>query len=903
MHIIKAFVTLLVVHLAIAQLLGQPAGTDTLEMELRSSEGDRKVDILNQLTYAFITNDSAKVNAYNAQAITLARSIGYQKGEARAYTYRGVAAYLSGQLEKGHRELNRGLRLAMAIHDKPLIGYTYLQLGACSLEEIQMDSAMIFFKRSREVFKDSTDARTLSKLYRNISALYGQRYQIDSQQFYLDRAIAIRRLLPDKALLIEALAMKADLNRVLGNLDSAEKYTKEARSHVINRIEDEEFDHDVKRLEALLLFAKGNFDEASSLFEAARSYFLEKSLVRKYVNLLIDMSRVFTERGDYEIALNNLYEGLQLSQRHHFDAETTTIRIQIGWINHYLGNPEYAVRMADDAMLLNPKKLLKGDLAKGLMLKAVALIDLKKFNAASICLDSVFTIYQRFGSQPGLSEAHLHLGFLALQRNDYAKAIAAYSKGITLAEAIPSDHLLAWLYCGRGQARFKSGELGPALADLERSERYARRIGTKDVIVTNYNTRRDLLTAQGKYREALAFSVRAGQLDDSLRKTDVARRFINLERLQEIEQRNRDIQLLQQEKLLAENKIQLQQETLKKQSIMLIAGLFGSLLLGVLAFAYYRFYERIKTLNVSITEKNSRIQAQADKLQEVNNELNLLYREVTEQKHEIQAQAEKLSESHRSISEMNRGLEKMVEEKTVELRRINEELIKNNNELLQFSFTVSHNLRGPVARLMGLSSLVTRQQLSDETRQLVNFIDTTADELDQIIKDLVNILELRNDPTHRREHIVLQDEWAQTVGLLQDNLSGTEEISTDFNKLPELYTVRSMLDNILYNLLSNSIKFRSPDRPLKVSVSSRVENGKAVLEVRDNGLGFNVKVHHDKLFKLYRRFHTHVGGRGMGLYMIKTQAEVLHGSVEASSEPDQGALFRVYLPLNGEEHS
>ena len=62
-----------------------------------------------------------------------------------------------------------------------------------------MDSALIFFKRSREVFKDSTDPATLSKVYRNISALYGQRYQIDSQQIYLDRAIRIRRLLPDKS--------------------------------------------------------------------------------------------------------------------------------------------------------------------------------------------------------------------------------------------------------------------------------------------------------------------------------------------------------------------------------------------------------------------------------------------------------------------------------------------------------------------------------------------------------------------------------------------------------------------------------------------------------------------------------------------------------------------------------
>ncbi|MGC3943689.1 MAG: ATP-binding protein [Chryseolinea sp.] len=903
MHINKAFIVLIFALSGCTLAMGQPSGTDSLERSLGNIKGKPRVDVLNRLTYAYITNDSAKVSSYNSEALTLSHAIGYLQGEARAYTYRGVAEYLSGQLDAGHSNLRRGLALAVASHDDALAAYSYLQLGNCSLEEVQMDSAMIFFKRSRLILKDSADPVTLSKLYRNISALYGQRYQTDSQQFYLDRSIAIRRQLPDKNLLIEALAMKADLNLVLGNIKAAEKFTEEASRIVRDPSADQEFKNDVRRLHALLLFRKGDFDRASVLFDSARNYFMQKSLIRKYVTLLIDVSRVFTERGDYEIALDHLYNGLKVSQLHHFDAESTIIRIQIGWINHYLGDPEHAVLMADEAMQLNPQKLLKGEVADGLTLKGVALIDLKKFNASYVCLDSVLNIYKHFGSQQGVSETYMHLGYLNLQRNAYARAISDYTESIKLAERIPSDQVLAWAYWGRGQAKVLTTDLNNALPDLEHSEQYARKFGAKEVIVRNYNTRRNLLTAQGKFKEALAFSILAEQLDDSLRKTDIARRFINLEKIQEIEQRNRDIQSLQQEQLLSNNKIQLQEEKLKKQSLMIIGAFVGLLLVAALAFAYYRFYERTKVFNISITEKNARIQAQADKLQEVNGELSRLYSEVSEQKQEIQTQAEKLSDSHQSISAMNRGLEQIVAEKTLELRRINEELIKNNNELLQFSFTVSHNLRGPVARLLGLSDLVSRQALPEETRQLVSFIEITADELDHIIKDLVNILELRNDPKFSREHIVLEEEWTQTVGRLKDSLTGSEELSTDFKNLPELFTVRSLLDNILYNLLSNSIKFRSPERPLKVQVSSRVENGRAVLEVRDNGLGFNIRQHRDKVFKLYRRFHSHVGGRGMGLYLIKTQAEVLHGSVEANSEPDKGALFRIILPLNGEEHA
>jgi signal transduction histidine kinase len=119
----------------------------------------------------------------------------------------------------------------------------------------------------------------------------------------------------------------------------------------------------------------------------------------------------------------------------------------------------------------------------------------------------------------------------------------------------------------------------------------------------------------------------------------------------------------------------------------------------------------------------------------------------------------------------------------------------------------------------------------------------------------------------------------------------------NFNALPQIITVRAMLQSTLYNLLSNAIKFRSPERNLRVVATSRAVDGKAVIEVMDNGLGFDTRLHKEKIFKLYKRFHSHVEGRGIGLYLIKAQIEVLHGSIEVESELDHGSLFRVTLPL------
>lgn len=875
------FVFLLVVSLH-SYGQGQSQITDELEQQLAKAEGAAKVDILNKLTYEFITHDSIQVERYNQQALALSKKLGYTAGEGRAYTYRGVSEYLSGQLAQGHSNLHRGLALAIQAGDEPLRGYTLLQLGVCSLEEVEMDSALQYFKRSREVFKDSTDPGTLSKLYRNMSALYGQRYQTDSQQFYLERAIRIRQLLPGKSLLAEAIILKANAHVRLGDFVEAEKLLNDAAKIVGPEVNDDENRNDIRHMRALILFQKGKFEEALVLSDSARNYFYDKALVRKYVTLLIDLGKVFANRAEYELALNNLYDALRLSKLRGFNAEIGIIRIEIGWINHHLGNSHQALQMADEAMRLGTKKLLKGDLAYALTLKGVALTDLKDYTNSRTYLDSALSIYTTLGSLQGQSEVHRGLGYLEDQRKNYPDALDHYRESIRLATSIKYSFGLAWSSWGMADIYYKQRNFKSAVLFLDQSLIYARRVGSNEVVILNYNTRRDILTSQGKFEEALKFSSLATTLNDSLHRSDVARQFENLERIQEIEKRDHDIEALQRDKQLAQDQLKLQEARLRQQSTLIVAGVVGLLLISALAVMYYIYYSRIKSLNV---------------------ELKNLYNEVSEQKEEIQTQADKLAESNRNIIETNRGLEKIVAEKTLELRRTNEELVKYNGELLQFSYTVSHNLRGPVARLLGLAVLAHKENDVKQMKQLIDFISKTAHDLDIIIKDLSKLLELRNNPSQFHEVVELASEWEQSKSLLQDSLTGVEEIVADFDNLPLITTVRPMLQSIFYNLLSNAIKFQSPDRILKVVATSRRVNGKAILEIKDNGLGFNVSLHHEKLFKLYKRFHTHVEGRGLGLYLIKSQVEVLHGTIEVDSEPDKGSTFTVILPLRAEEHA
>lgn len=888
-------VTLCLILLSLT-CVGQGTITDKLQQNLSSARGKERVDILNQLTFEFISIDNNKVERYNGEAIQLATELGDVKGQGIAYTYRGVYEYQSGRFRDARASLHTGLRLSQNANDKENVGYTFLQLGNMGLEEVNMDSSYFYLRKAYHVFKDSSHAENLSKVYRNLSALFGQRFQPDSQQYYLDKAIAIRRLLPDQSYLVDALAIQANNKLLTGNIEGAEQLLDEADGILKRYPNDLENLHDVKHIRALTLFQKGQLENATVLFDSARNYYFRMSLFRKYVTLLTDLGKIFSDRGEYELALNNLYDALRLSTLKGFETETYIIRTRIGWINYQLGDYAQALRFANETLKSRPEKLLKADLANALTLKGVVSTDLNRLSEARIALDTVLMLHKLAGNIQGLSEAYMNLGAVESRANNFPLALSLYRRSIAYADS--ADYLfgLAWSNWGIAEIFQRQKNFSEAAKHLDESERFARMIHANEVLILNYNTRRDILKATGKYDEALRFSMSASQLKDSLRRTDLARRFVNLQKIQEIEQRDRDITLLQQEKIIASEKLSLQESRLRLLYTAIIAG---ALIIALLIFVFLR----IKKLNVTITEKNEDIQRQSAKLIEVNQELSRLYSEVSEQKDEIQAQARELSEINKHVIDANRGLEQLVTEKTAELRRTNEELIKHNNELLQFSYTVSHNLRGPVARLLGLASLMNAEKDLDNTKQIVDHVGKTAGELDLVIKDLSKILELRRQPKHFHDHVDLQAEWQKSISLLRDNLSGSEEITADFKALPELMTVRAMVQSLFYNLLSNSLKFRSPDRPLRVNATSSLDDGNAVLTYCDNGLGFDTELYKEKLFRLYTRFHSHVEGRGLGLYIVKSQLELVHGSITVESTPGEGATFKVLIPLQNERNT
>jgi PAS domain S-box-containing protein len=239
--------------------------------------------------------------------------------------------------------------------------------------------------------------------------------------------------------------------------------------------------------------------------------------------------------------------------------------------------------------------------------------------------------------------------------------------------------------------------------------------------------------------------------------------------------------------------------------------------------------------------------------------------------------------------------EKDIQNLNARLQATIERLQARNNDLQQFSYVVSHNLRNPIARILGLASIFGDD--INENKVVVEKIAEATAQLDDTVKDISTIVSARN-VTEKYEYISFSDEWKNVRNTLKDEIDQSKAvISVDFSEAPGITSARSYINNMLYNLVSNAIKFRTPGVPAVISVKTKIHKHGICIIVEDNGIGIDLAKNGTKIFGLYKRFGPEsIPGKGIGLCLTKNQVESLHGKIEVTSTPGKGSTFTIYLP-------
>ena len=223
------------------------------------------------------------------------------------------------------------------------------------------------------------------------------------------------------------------------------------------------------------------------------------------------------------------------------------------------------------------------------------------------------------------------------------------------------------------------------------------------------------------------------------------------------------------------------------------------------------------------------------------------------------------------------------------------ELTQNNKDLKQFSYITSHNLRAPLSNLIGLLNLIEDIPINDsELLEIINGFKKSTHLLNETINDLVKIIVIKDKISIQKENVTINEVVEHVFSQLKFQIEQSKPIlKLNFDEADIIYTNKAYLESILINLLTNSIKYKSETKKLKISITIKKTNNSTILKFKDNGIGIDLKRNSEHIFGLYQRFHDYPDSKGLGLYLVKSQIESLGGTIAIESEVNKGTEFTL----------
>ncbi|RYY48399.1 MAG: sensor histidine kinase [Chitinophagaceae bacterium] len=230
-----------------------------------------------------------------------------------------------------------------------------------------------------------------------------------------------------------------------------------------------------------------------------------------------------------------------------------------------------------------------------------------------------------------------------------------------------------------------------------------------------------------------------------------------------------------------------------------------------------------------------------------------------------------------------------------EIQSLNDKLNDTNTYLEEFTYTVSHDLKSPLTTLKLSIGFLDEAQDPESKESYIHIITRAAKRLERTVEGLVEILDLQTQSLGLVKKIDLTELFLDTVEELGTIVEDKNMQFLHDLKITEITYIRPYITSIFRNLLGNAVKYRRPEVPLVVEVTSRRRGAFVALTFKDNAEGIDLEKNGSRLFTPFTRFNNQQEGKGIGLYLIKKMAEKNGGRMEIQSEPGEGSSFTVYL--------
>ena len=240
-----------------------------------------------------------------------------------------------------------------------------------------------------------------------------------------------------------------------------------------------------------------------------------------------------------------------------------------------------------------------------------------------------------------------------------------------------------------------------------------------------------------------------------------------------------------------------------------------------------------------------------------------------------------------------------IESFSYEVSLKNELLQKSNKALDSFVYSASHDLKSPVVDMKTMLKMLEKSAKDDpKVTKIINHLNASCGKFETTIHSFLEVAKLKNENTKEVGSMAVAEALEKVVENLQQKIHESKAtVKLEVDAKLEVNFTKESFNSVLENLIGNAIKYRAEQRKCVIDVRAYrdLTDNKVIIEVQDNGLGIDLQLNGGKVFGMFKRFHNHVEGTGLGLFMVKNQIENHGGTIRLESELNKGSKFIITL--------
>lgn len=862
MKFLRTVISFLFFWLAWNMAISQPEVKDSLLTILTTKpSGKARVDVLNQLSYQYYDNNDSLAFAYASEALTEAQSIQYQEGIKYAYTliglgYSSQSKYLQA-IENFKKSEAVSATSNLALYNLVLWGNVYRDLA-------KYDSAFLLYRKARGQAR-VTDGN-LSIIYKNMALIYVNLWQNDLALTYLDSATAQLKDYPNPFVQLDVWSVYGRAHRNLLQYDKSQEYFNKMCE---NAFHVEDYYHEIKchMNQAELAMATAEFSRALKACFQAMALTEKYNYPPQYVQMLIQVGEVYAQLSQHDVAARYLYQGLKQAQKLEFEFEAAHCLSELAWIKKERRDYKEALDLIGQSQEIRERLGDVNGQGNCHSVRGLIYFLMKEYDLSLQEFDVALKFWSQVDNKEGMSAAIFNSALVYEELEQWDKALELQKRSIAMDEKTENRFNQTISYNSISALLIKMRRLSDAMAYMERATILAETTNSKGLKRASVENYAKYYEATGDWKKAYRYQRELQMLNDSIYSEASMVKLAEMEALYNLDKKENEITLLNQQQRIKEEQIRLQQSQLTQKNIIIFSVVVVLLLAGVAGYIGYQGYRTKHEANLELTKLN---------------------KNIVEQKEEIQAQSEELIEANQAIAESNRSLESRVESRTKELKQA-------YKELDTFFYRSSHDFRRPLTTFLGLAEVAKVTVKDKNAIDLFDKVKDTANNLDRMLLKLQSISDLGTQQLVYKE-VFLNELLIEVLDSFSAPVN-KQSIHTqvDVHLQNSFYSYPAMVKIIVENLVENSIHFCGVVDPyIKINVRQLDENLQITIE--DNGQGI-LSDYQDRVFEMYFRANQNSKGNGLGLYIAKKAVEKLSGTIVFKSEHGRGSTFMVELPL------